>query len=188
MNTLITEKSNQPLELLAPAGTIEAFEAAVSAGADAVYIGAPSLNARALARHFVMAEIAAMVDHAHKHGVKVYVAMNSLMKEEDIPTATQTLAAFEHLGVDALIIQDLGLYRLARNHFPQLRLHASTLMTAHNSAAVRQFTEMGYQRVVLAREMTLSEIGAVHQQNKVELEVFVHGAMCFSYSGMCLFS
>lgn len=118
VNTMMSEKSNRPMELLAPAGSIEAFEAAVAAGADAVYIGAPTLNARALAKHFVMAEIAAMVDHAHQHGVKVYVAMNSLMKEEDIATATQTLATFEYLGVDALIIQDLGLYHLARNHFP----------------------------------------------------------------------
>lgn len=189
VKTLRTEKSNRPpLELLAPAGTIEAFEAAVAAGADAVYIGAPTLNARDLARHFAMAEIAAMVDHAHRHGVKVYVAMNSLMKEEDIPTATQTLAALEHLEVDALIIQDLGLYRLARTHFPALRLHASTLLTAHNSAAVRQFAGMGFQRVVLAREMTLPEIAAVHRQNRVELEVFIHGALCFSYSGLCLFS
>ena len=188
VNTMIKAKSDHSLEILAPAGTIEAFEAAVAAGADAVYIGAPTLNARALAKHFVMAEIAAMVDHAHKYGVKVYVAMNSLMKEEDIPAATQALATFEHLGVDALIIQDLGLYHLARNHFPNLRLHASTLLTAHNSAAVRQFAGMGFQRVVLAREMTLAEIAFAHRQSKVELEVFIHGALCFSYSGLCLFS
>ena len=176
------------MELLAPAGSIEAFEAAVSAGADAVYIGAPTLNARALAKHFVMAEIAAMVDHAHRHDVKVYVAMNSLMKEEEIPTATHALAAFEQLGVDALILQDLGLYHLARRHFPKLRLHASTLLAGHNSAAVRQFVTMGFQRVVLARELTLPEIAAIHRQNQVELEVFIHGALCFSYSGLCLFS
>ena len=188
LKSSISEKGDRPLELLAPAGTVEAFEAAVANGADAIYIGAPALNARALARNFVMAEIAAMIDYGHRHGVKVYAAMNSLMKEDDISTAAHTLAAFEHLGVDALIVQDLGLYRLAHDHFPKLRLHASTLLTAHNSAAVRQFAGMGFRRVVLAREMTLAEIGAVHQQNPVELEVFVHGAMCFSYSGLCLFS
>ncbi|MDH5299701.1 MAG: U32 family peptidase, partial [Desulfobulbaceae bacterium] len=145
------------MELLAPAGTVEAFQTAVAAGADAVYIGAPALNARALAKNFSMAEIAAMVDHAHGHRAKVYVAMNSLVKEEEIPAAVETLAALEALAVDALIIQDLGLYWLARHHFPKLRLHASTLMTAHNSLAVRQFAAMGFQRVVLARELTLGE-------------------------------
>ncbi|MDH4321141.1 MAG: U32 family peptidase, partial [Desulfobulbaceae bacterium] len=189
MKTLITDKhAGRPMELLAPAGSIEAFEAAVAAGADAVYIGAPTLNARALAKHFGMAEIAAMVDHAHQHEVKVYVAMNSLMKEEEIPAATHALAAFEHLGVDAVIMQDLGLYHLARRHFPKLRLHASTLLAGHNSAAVRQFVKMGFQRVVLARELAIPEIAAIHRQNQVELEVFIHGALCFSYSGLCLFS
>ncbi len=176
------------MELLAPAGTLAAFEAAVAAGADAVYIGAPALNARALAKQFSLADIAAMVDHAHRHGVKVYVAMNSLVKEEEIGAAVSTLAALEALAVDALIIQDLGLYRLARLHFPKLRLHASTLMAGHNSAVVGQFAAMGFGRVVLARELTLDEIGAIHRQCPVELEVFVHGALCFSYSGLCLFS
>lgn len=176
------------MELLAPAGTIEAFEAAVESGADAVYIGAPAFNARALARHFSLAEVAAMIDHAHKNRVKVYLAMNSLMKEEEISKAVEELAALEALKADALIIQDLGISYLARKFFPSLRLHASTLMGAHNSLNVRQFSEMGFQRVVLARETTLAEIGRIHEQCPVELEVFVHGALCFAYSGLCLFS
>lgn len=176
------------MELLAPAGTIEAFEAAVESGADAVYIGAPAFNARALARHFSLAEVAAMIDHAHKNRVKVYLAMNSLMKEEEIGKAVEELAALEALKADALIIQDLGISYLARKFFPGLRLHASTLMGAHNSLNVRQFSQMGFKRVVLAREMTLAEIGQIHRQCPVELEVFVHGALCFSYSGLCLFS
>ena len=175
-------------ELLAPAGTVEVFETAVRAGADAVYIGAPSLNARFLARHFSMAEIAAMIDFAHRHRVKVYVAMNSLMKEEEIPQTAETLAFLEALGADGVILQDLGVYHLARTYFPGLRLHASTLMGAHNSLAVRQFERMGFSRVVLAREMTLTEIKACREKSGVELEVFVHGALCFSYSGLCLFS
>ena len=176
------------MELLAPAGTIEAFEAAVESGADAIYIGAPAFNARALARHFSLAEVAAMIDHAHKNGVRVYLAMNSLMKEEEISKAVEELAALEALKADALIVQDLGISYLARKFFPGLRLHASTLMGAHNSLNVRQFAEMGFTRVVLAREMTLGEIGLIHQQCPVELEVFVHGALCFAYSGLCLFS
>ena len=176
------------MELLAPAGTIEAFEAAVESGADAIYIGAPAFNARALARHFSLAEVAAMIDHAHKNRVKVYLAMNSLMKEEEISKAVEELAALEALKADALIIQDLGISYLARKFFPGLRLHASTLMGAHNSLNVRQFSEMGFTRVVLARETTLNEIGQIHKQCPVELEVFVHGALCFAYSGLCLFS
>lgn len=176
------------MELLAPAGTIEAFEAAVENGADAIYIGAPAFNARALARHFSLAEVAAMIDHAHKNRVKVYLAMNSLMKEEEIGKAVEELAALEALKADALIVQDLGISYLARKFFPGLRLHASTLMGAHNSLNVRQFAELGFQRVVLAREMTLGEIGQFHKQCPVELEVFVHGALCFAYSGLCLFS
>ena len=182
---------NQPaqnMELLAPAGTLEAFEAAVESGADAIYLGAPAFNARALARHFSLAEVAAMIDHAHKNRVKVYLAMNSLMKEEEIGKAVEELAALEALKADALIIQDLGISYLARKFFPGLRLHASTLMGAHNSLNVRQFSELGFKRVVLAREMTLNEIGQIHRQCPVELEVFVHGALCFAYSGLCLFS
>ncbi|MBU2618670.1 MAG: U32 family peptidase [Proteobacteria bacterium] len=180
--------SARNMELLAPAGTIEAFEAAVESGADAIYIGAPAFNARALARHFSLAEVAAMIDHAHRNRVRVYLAMNSLMKENEISKAVEELAALEALKADALIIQDLGISYLARKFFPGLRLHASTLMGAHNSLNVRQFAEMGFARVVLAREMTLSEIGQIHEQCPVELEVFVHGALCFAYSGLCLFS
>lgn len=175
-------------ELLAPAGTIANFETAVRAGADAVYVGAPGLNARALAKHFSPAELAAMIDHGHRAGVKVYLAMNSLMKEDEIPQAVELLALLEKLRPDALIIQDLGLYSLIKKYFPSLTIHASTLMAAHNSLAVRQFAEMGFSRVVLAREMTLAEINKIHQAHPVELEVFVHGALCFSYSGLCLFS
>ena len=175
-------------ELLAPAGTTANFETAVRAGADAVYIGAPGLNARALARNFSPAEIAAMIDYGHRAGIKVYLAMNSLMKEEEIPQAVELLALLEGLRPDALIIQDLGIYSLIKKHFPSLNIHASTLMAAHNSLAVRQFAEMGFSRVVLAREMTLNEIRQIHRAHPVELEVFVHGALCFSYSGLCLFS
>ncbi|MEN8133915.1 MAG: peptidase U32 family protein [Thermodesulfobacteriota bacterium] len=176
------------MELLAPAGTLEVFEVAVAAGADAIYIGAPFFNARELARHFTMAEVAAMINYGHRHGVKVYLAMNSLVKENEIAQAVETLAVLEKLAPDGLIIQDLGLYYLLQNFFPKMRIHASTLMAAHNSPAVNKLAAMGYNRVVLPREMTIKEIEQISTATNVELEVFVHGAMCFSYSGLCLFS
>ncbi len=175
-------------ELLAPAGTLPVFEQAIEAGADAVYIGAPALHARAVAKDFSMAEIAAMIEFARSRGVKLYLAANSLLKEHEIPRAVKTLAMLAALQPDALIIQDLGIYHLCRKYFPQLPLHASTLLGAHNSLAVRQFQNMGFKRVVLARELTLREISAIAAQTGVELETFIHGALCFSYSGLCLFS
>jgi putative protease len=184
----MTDKQKVKPELLAPAGSINAFERALEAGADAVYIGAPALNARALSRDFSLGEIGAMVQFAHEKGVKLYLAANSLLKESEIPQALETLAMLEELQPDALIIQDLGVYNLCRKYFPDLRLHASTLLGAHNSLAVRQFEKMGFERVVLARELTIKEIGAIARKSQVELEVFVHGALCFSYSGLCLFS
>lgn len=177
-----------PLELLAPAGSLDVFLTAVECGANAVYIGAPTANARALARPFTLEEIAAMTAFAHQRGVKLYVAMNSLVKEEELPAIIRLLSVLADLGVDALIIQDLGVYQLARRYFPELRLHASTLLGATNSIHVRQFAEMGFKRVVLARELSLAEIASARGQSPVEIEVFIHGAMCFAYSGLCLFS
>jgi putative protease len=185
---MMNDRKKKKPELLAPAGSINVFEEAISAGADAVYIGAPALNARALSRDFSWAEIAAMIQFAHKRGVKLYLAANSLLKENEIPQVLETLAILEALKPDALIIQDLGLYHLCKKYFPQLRLHASTLFGAHNSLAVRQFKKMGFERVVLARELTIKEINSIARTSNVELEVFIHGALCFSYSGLCLFS
>ncbi len=160
----------------------------MESGADAVYIGAPELNARNLARHFSLAEISAMVEDAHRRRKKLYVAMNSLAKETELERVIALLSFFSSVGVDALIIQDVGVASLARKYFPDLPLHASTLMTAHNSLAVEALFARGFKRVVLARELTIEEIGAIHRRCPGELEVFVHGAMCFSYSGLCLFS
>jgi len=176
------------MELLAPAGTLEVFEAAVEAGADAVYIGAPHFNARELAHHFSMAEVAAMLDFARRRKVKLFLAMNSLVKEEEIPRAVETLSMLDELGPDGLIIQDLGLYSLLKKYFPKLRIHASTLMASHNVLSVKKLAALGFSRVVLPRELTIEEIRRIGLDTDVELEVFVHGAMCFSYSGMCMFS
>lgn len=176
------------MELLAPAGSFPAFEAALEAKADAIYVGAPGFNARALSRDFTFAEIGSMIEQAHRSGVKVYIAMNSLVKEAELPAALDALSCFESLRPDALIVQDIGLLHLSRTYFPNLPLHASTLLSVHNSVAAAELTKLGCSRVVLAREMTIEEIAAVHRQTKAEIEVFVHGAMCFSYSGLCLFS
>ncbi|HER62710.1 MAG TPA: U32 family peptidase, partial [Desulfobacteraceae bacterium] len=176
------------MELLAPAGSFGAFEAALEEGADAVYIGAPDLNARALSRDFSYPDIDALVREAHRAGVRVYIAMNSLVKEEEIETAVEGLAYFDQIKPDALIIQDFGLFKLARTYFPELRLHASTLMSVHNSLAVKKMTGLGFKRIVMPRELTLEEIKKIYDETGAELEVFVHGAMCFSYSGLCMFS
>lgn len=176
------------MELLAPAGSFGAFKAALEEGADAVYIGAPDLNARALSRDFSYPDIDALVREAHRAGVRVYIAMNSLVREDEIETAVEGLAYFEQIKPDALIIQDLGLFKLARTYFPALRLHASTLMSVHNSLAVKIMTGLGFKRIVLPRELTLEEIKKIYDETGAELEVFVQGAMCFSYSGLCMFS
>ena len=176
------------MELLAPAGNMESFRAGVQAGADAVYVGAPALNARNLARDLRLEEIAAMIHYCREHGLKFYLAANSLVREQDLPQVVETLAILEELQPDALIVQDLGVIKLVRDYFPGLTLHASTLMAAHNSEVVHAFSDMGMARVVLARELTIKEISAICKKSAVEIEVFVHGAMCFSYSGLCLFS
>jgi putative protease len=177
------------MELLAPAGTIETFGAALDAGADAVYVGAPGFNARNLARDLRIEEIGAMIRHCHSLNKKLYIAANSLILERELPQVIDNLAMLQELGPDALIVQDLGLVRLVRKYFPALKLHGSTLMTAHNSDGVHFQADLGCERVVLAREMTLKEISAISsRRGDTELEIFIHGAMCFSYSGLCLFS
>ncbi len=175
-------------ELLAPAGTAEAFAAALDAGADAVYVGLKELSARAFAQNFTLSELAELLKAARKKGSRVFVAMNSLFRQEEMDIVVRQLAGLEMLGVDGLIIQDLGLWRLVRRYFPSIPLHASTLMTIHNSLGVIQAHRMGFKRVVLAREMTMEEIGAAAAAAPIETEVFIHGALCFSYSGLCLFS
>lgn len=177
------------IELLAPAGTIETFYAAMDGGADAVYVGAPGFNARNLAKDLRLEEIGAMVDYCRRFGKKIYIAANSLVLERELESVIDNLALLNVLQPDGLIIQDLGVMELAKTHFPHLELHGSTLMTVHNSDGVRFLSEQGFERVVLARELTLREIEAIRARaGEVELEVFIHGAMCFSYSGLCLFS
>ncbi len=177
------------VELLAPAGSVETFRAALDSGADAIYVGAPGLNARNLARDLRLEEIGAMIRACHKLGKKLFVAANSLVLEKELPLVIDNLALLQELQPDALIVQDLGIIRLVKNYFPKLRLHASTLMLAHNSDAVGFLASLGCHRVVLARELTLKEITAISERRgATEIEVFIHGAMCFSFSGLCMFS
>jgi len=175
-------------ELLAPAGSLETFFAAMDSGADAVYVGLKDFSARAKAKNFSLAELERILAYARHHQRRLFVTLNTLVKQQELPQLCETLAALEALQVDALIIQDLGIWQLARNHFPGLELHASTQMTIHNAAGVRQLEQMGFKRAVLARELTLEEIAAIRAETSLELEQFVHGALCFSFSGQCTFS
>ena len=175
-------------ELLAPAGSLETFFAAMDSGADAVYVGLKDFSARAKAKNFNLSELERMLAYARHHQRRLFVTLNTLVKQQELPKLCETLSALEALQVDGIILQDLGIWHLARTHFPGLELHASTQMTIHNAAGVRQLEKMGFKRAVLARELTLEEIAAIRAASKIELEHFVHGALCFSFSGQCAFS
>ncbi|MEW6518043.1 MAG: peptidase U32 family protein [Thermodesulfobacteriota bacterium] len=184
----MTGKPQNMQELLAPAGSIEAFFAAMENGADAVYCGLKEFSARLKARNFTVAEVDRLTACAHQRQRRLYVTLNTLLKEAELPRLVDLLAQLAAIGVDGIIIQDLGLWRLARTYFPQLPLHASTQMAVHNAAGVRQLEKMGFVRAVLARELSLEEIADIRRQTTIELEHFVHGALCFSISGQCFFS
>jgi len=178
----------QKLELLAPAGSLDAFFAALDHGADAVYCGLKEFSARAKARNFTLADVERLTTYAHSQDKRLYITLNTLIKEAELPRLVDILASLAAIRVDGLIIQDLGVWRLARAHFPSLPLHASTQMTVHNGAGVKMLERMGFSRAVLARELSLAEIAEIRSQTSIELEHFVHGALCFSISGQCLFS
>ncbi len=180
--------ANKKPELLAPAGNIESFYAALNAGANAVFLGLPEFNARGRASNFNRPTLRLALKKAKEKNVKVYVTLNVLIKNREIDQLTGILAFLDAAKVDGLIIQDWGVYFLAHNYFPKLRLHASTQMAVHNSVGVDFNAEKGIARTVLARELTMPELESIAQKSKSELEVFVHGALCYSFSGMCLFS
>lgn len=175
-------------ELLAPAGGMEAFVAAVENGADAVYVGARAFSARGYASNFSEKELEEAIDYAHLRGVKVYVTVNTLLKEEEVEDALKLLSCLRKIGTDAIIIQDLGLISLAGKYLPDLPLHASTQMTLHNSEGVEFVKRLGIERSVLSRESSLEEIKRIKEKTGTEIEVFIHGALCISYSGQCLLS
>ena len=180
----------RPTELLAPAGERAAAYAAFAFGADAVYTGLPRFSARAEAVNLAPRELEEIAAYAHSlpRPRRVYVTLNTLVREAELPELVRALALCAESGADAIIVQDLGVARLARKHFPALRLHASTQLAIHNLEGVRAAARLGFKRVTLARELTLDEIRAIAKQAPGEVEVFLHGALCYSYSGLCLYS
>jgi putative protease len=175
-------------EILAPAGDAEAMRAAVRAGADAVYFGLTGFNARARAQNFDAAELGATMRFLHDHGVRGYVTLNTLVFDDELASVEAAVRACAAAGVDAVIVQDFGVARLVRAVAPGLHIHASTQMTCTDAASVELAAALGATRVILARELSLAEIAAIRAQTDVELEVFVHGALCVAYSGQCLTS
>ena len=176
-------------ELLSPAGNIEAGYAALHYGADAVYLGLTKFSARAGAENFTKEELDEFTAYAHSKGKKVFVALNTILTEEETKELPETFATIRKCKVDALIIQDLGVLYLAKRLIPEVELHASTQMAVHNAEGAKYLQSLGFKRVVLARELTLKEIENIAKScPNLDLEVFVHGALCYSYSGQCLFS
>ena len=176
------------VELLAPAGNPEALEAAIAEGADAVYLGLKSFNARMRSSNFAWNQFEATVDVLHKRNKKIYVTVNTVVTEDEMERLYRFLAYLNNIGPDGIIVQDLGLIQLAHKHFPNLKLHASTQLNIASAKAANAMSRWGVSRTVLARELSLEEIRAVHANTSCELEVFVHGALCVSESGLCLFS
>lgn len=176
------------VELLAPAGNYEAFTGALCAGADAVYLGGVKFGARAYADNFSEEEIRRAVRYAHIFGKKVYLTVNTLVKEREFSSLYEYISPLYEAGLDGVIIQDLGVWQYIRETFPGMALHASTQMTVTGSRGALLLREIGAARIVPARELSLSEIRSMKEQTGLELECFIHGAMCYSYSGQCLFS
>jgi putative protease len=187
---LVAEQGAQKVELLAPAGGLDAAFAAFHFGADAVYLGLKKFSARAEAENFTLEELDEVTAYAHslKPARRVFVTINTLIRQDELPELIEALDALVEIGVDAVIVQDLGVYRAIRQFFPQLELHGSTQMAVHNRAGAEILTRLGFTRVVLARELTFEEVHDITAAAGVETEVFIHGALCYSYSGLCLFS
>ena len=175
-------------EILAPAGGREQLEAAVRSGADAVYFGASGFNARRNARNFTDADFFDAVRYCRVRGVKANITLNTLIKDDELPAFAQTLSLAARAGANAVIVQDLAAAQAVKKDWPMLRLHASTQMAVHNVSGARLLAEYGFDRIVLARELSLREISAIADAVEIELEAFVHGAHCMSFSGLCYLS
>lgn len=176
------------MELLAPAGSMEALRAAVCNGADAVYLGADTFNARMNARNFSAADLQEAVVYCHVRGVKVHLTLNTLVLDREMPRAAELIRLAASCGVDAFIVQDLGVVSLCRQLAPDVPIHASTQMSIHSLEGVMEAAALGCSRVVLARELPAEEIAHICKRSPVEIEVFVHGALCMCYSGQCYLS
>lgn len=180
--------NNRQVEVLAPAGSYESMEAAFAAGADAVYIGGSRFGARAYAENLDREMLCRAVDYAHLHGRRLYMTVNTLFKEQELKELPEYLSPYYERGLDAVIVQDLGAMAVIRKDFPDLPVHASTQMTITGVYGARLLKDLGASRIVTARELSLDEIRRIHQQVDVEIEGFVHGALCYCYSGQCLMS
>lgn len=176
------------IELLAPVGDFECLKAAVQNGADAVYLGASTFSARASAKNFDLEQLKDAIDYAHLRGVDVHLTLNTLIKNNEFDDAFLLAKEAYKLGVDALIVQDYGLCKMLLKHLPVLPIHASTQMTIHNLEGAKKVEELGFSRVVLSRETSLTELEYIKSNSNIELEAFIHGALCISYSGQCLLS
>ncbi len=176
------------IEILAPAGAREQLEAAVRAGADAIYLGYGSFNARRNAKNFSFDELKEAVKYCRVHNVKVHAAINTLATDNEISDVYNTIKEVVCAGVDAVIVQDLGIAKIIKENFPSLEMHASTQLTVHNLSGVKELEEMGFKRIVLSRELSFEEIKYICENAKAEIEVFVHGALCMCFSGGCYLS
>ena len=176
-------------EILAPAGSMESLKAAVAAGCDAVYMGGSKFGARAYAQNPEEDEMVAAIRYCHLYGVKLYMTVNTLLKEQELQSLPTFLRPYYEAGLDAVIVQDMGVLRVIHQCFPDLDIHASTQMTLTSGMGVDdRLAAYGVTRIVPARELSLTELQQMRQQTKMELEVFVHGALCYCYSGQCLMS
>ncbi|MDC1141566.1 DUF3656 domain-containing protein [Planctomycetota bacterium] len=185
---VVTDKLLTTPELLAPAGSIESFYAAMQYGADAVYLGLQKFSARDNAVNFTPEQLNEAVGYSRERGRKVYVTVNTIVQESEWPELISELALCEEIGVDAIILQDMGVLRGIREQFPRLTWHASTQMLIHNPESAKWAERNGFERAILARELTIDEIRAIRDSTNIELETFIHGSLCYSYSGLCLFA
>ena len=176
------------VEILAPAGSVTSLEAGLCAGADAVYIGGSRFGARAFADNPGEEELLRAIDYVHLHGRKIYLTVNTLLKDKELQTLYAYLLPYYRQGIDAVIVQDIGVMRYIKRQFPGLPLHVSTQAAVTGSMGAEFFGKLGAERIVPARELSLSELQDMKRKTGLEIECFVHGAMCYSYSGQCLLS
>ncbi len=176
------------VELLSPVGNFEALKAAVQNGADAVYFGVNSFNARAFAENFDAETLKKAILYAKLRGVQAHLTLNTLLKDDELEEAFNIAKQAYESGIDAIIVQDLGLADLLIKSFPDLPIHSSTQMSIHNLEGVQKLQNLGFKRVVLSRELSLRDIQYICKHSSIEIETFIHGALCISYSGQCLFS
>ncbi|NQV18224.1 MAG: U32 family peptidase [Armatimonadetes bacterium] len=175
-------------ELLLPVGTTESFYAAIEGGAEAVYLGLRKFNARGRAANFTINQLQSILKESEKKKIKVFFTLNTLIKNSELPELLDTLFILSQTTISAIIIQDWGVFYLIKKYFPKLKIHASTQMKTHNSICADYLYEKEFERIIMARELTFSELKKISRKTGIELEIFAHGALCYSFSGVCLFS